>query len=914
MAIAWGPTGWGKTLTSTVPWQLMLNGDELRFLISGKIFKTNVMASEGLTVVPGMVWAAVHFKIESQKTLKLDGIPNAVAQDMVEALQHARLAYQHNLKVKKLISTFDASVKPMGDWGRQVIAAAKQHLNSKGWLTGEFTAVWAGKKPGNVLKAELELPELKAHLAAQPDTVQKSIQLWQRDFSGFITGINERHVESELSACKDFFDKVEKSPLTDEQARAVLCFDNRVQVIASAGSGKTSTMVAKAGYALYRKLIPADKILLLAFNNEAAKELQQRIRDRLLPLGFPADLIMARTFHAFGLDVIGAVTGQKPTLAPWLESSGDLRQLMTIVDELRDGNTDFRIQWDLFRLVLGRDLPEFGKEQESPEDWDRDSKATGFRTLQGEVVKSQGERLIADWLFYNGVEYRYETPYAVNTADPQHRQYRPDFYYPAIDTYHEHWALDAKGLPPKEFAGYLNGVAWKRALHRDQGTALLETTMAQLWSGNAFEYLAKELTQRGITLDPNPDRPVQGRLPIENDGLVRTFRTFLTHAKGNRLDDRQLLERLNAEPSGKFQFRHQAFLKLFNAIRQAWEHKLTVEGVIDFEDMLNLATDHLESGRWRSPFELVMVDEFQDASLARARIARALVNQPGRYLFAVGDDWQSINRFAGADLSVMTGFESWFGKGQTLRLERTFRCPQPICDVSSKFVLNNPNQLKKKVLSSTKEYAPSVEALQVPSDAQIASAIRQRLSALHVQLASGQLQPGKDGTVSVFVLGRYRRDDVFVPRWQDLADRVQVKFLTIHGSKGLEADYVILPRVASGRYGFPSTMEDDPVLQLAMPEGEDFPLAEERRLFYVALTRARRSVLLITVQHRESSFMIELEKHHGIKAMNLTGEVTNAHVCPKCSKGTMVPRKGPYGPFLGCSHFPACKNIIKVKR
>jgi len=100
--------------------------------------------------------------------------------------------------------------------------------------------------------------------------------------------------------------------------------------------------------------------------------------------------------------------------------------------------------------------------------------------------------------------------------------------------------------------------------------------------------------------------------------------------------------RLQEEATGKFRFGHEIFLSLFVAIRQAWEQKLTAEGVIDFEDMLNLATDHLEAGRWSSPFELVMVDEFQDASRARARMARALVNRPGRYLFAVGDDWQSI--------------------------------------------------------------------------------------------------------------------------------------------------------------------------------------------------------------------------------------------------------------------------------
>lgn len=914
MAMRWGPSDWGQFMTAAVPWQLVLDGTELGISIHGKTRQFPVMDSEGMSVVPGLIWASVHLRLNGLPAIRLDGIPNAAAQAMLQALQRARAAYQRQRQVKAWIATFDTTVVPVLAWSRQVVAAAKQHLNGKGWLTREFTNAWSDQKPRHALAPELDEPELKAHMATLPDTVQKGIQLWRRDFSDFISGVNHRFLASELAACKDFFDKVEKSPLTDEQARAVVCFDNRVQVIASAGSGKTSTMVAKAGYALHRKLVPADRILLLAFNNEAAKELQQRIRERLSPLGFPADQIVARTFHAFGLDVIGAATGEKPTLAPWLESGGDLRQLMLIIDELKDRDPAFRTQWDLFRVVLGRDLPEFGKEEASPEDWDRDSKASGFRTLQGEVVKSQGERLLADWLFYNGVAYRYEAPYAVHTADPKHRQYRPDFYYPAIDAYHEHWALDGQGRPPTEFTGYLDGVRWKRQLHRDQGTALLETTMAELWSGQAFKYLAKELTQRGITLDPNPDRPVQGRLPIENDSLVRTFWTFLTHAKGNRLDDRQLRERLTAESTERFRFRHEIFLTLFGAIRQAWEAKLSMENVIDFEDMLNLATDHLESGRWRSPFELVMVDEFQDASRARARIARALVNEPGRYLFAVGDDWQSINRFAGADLSVMTDFEKWFGPGQTLRLERTFRCPQSLCDVSSRFVLKNPRQLKKKVVSTTPAYAATVQAVQVPHDSQIAAAIRRHLSDLHAQVTTGQLPPGSDGTVSVFVLGRYRRDEAFVPRWDDLTDRVRLKFLTIHGSKGLEADYVILPRLASGSHGFPSNIADDPVLQLAMPEGEDFAMAEERRLFYVALTRARRSVLLVTVQHKESSFMLELAKDHGVKPTNMEGETTHAQICPQCNQGSMVPRTGPYGPFLGCNRFPQCRHKAQIKK
>jgi len=142
---------------------------------------------------------------------------------------------------------------------------------------------------------------------------------------------------------------------------------------------------------------------------------------------------------------------------------------------------------------------------------------------------------VANWLFYNGVNYVYEAAYEVETADAQHRQYRPDFYLTDAKAYLEHWALDEHGEPPAEFVGYKEGVVWKRQLHAQHGTTLLKTTMADLWSGQAFRYLEAELTQRGLVLDPNPERPAPGRKPIENPRLARTFRSFLTHAKSNQL-------------------------------------------------------------------------------------------------------------------------------------------------------------------------------------------------------------------------------------------------------------------------------------------------------------------------------------------------------------------------------------------
>lgn len=665
-------------------------------------------------------------------------------------------------------------------------------------------------------------------------------------------------------------------------------------------------MVAKAGYALKKGYFAADKMLLLAFNTDAANELGERIEKRLAPLGLPATSVVAKTFHSFGLDIIAQASGKKPSVAPWVTSErGAIEALLEIVDDLKDTNSEFRTNWDLFRLVFAQDLPSFGREAENPDRWDSATKSAGFWTLNGEVVKSRGEWLIANWLFYNGINYVYEKPYAHDTADKTHSQYHPDFYFPDIDAYLEHWALDAQGNPPESFVGYLSGVAWKKKTHERYGTKLLETTMAELWSGKAFAHLERELKKLGITPDPNPDRPARGRQPIENPRLAGIFRVFLTHVKNNRLEMVDLHERLKAGLAGQFRHRHELFLRIFEALWGEWEKKLRLAKYIDFEDMLNMATDHIERGQWISPYELVMVDEFQDSSHARGRLVKALVDRPDRFLFAVGDDWQSIYRFAGADLSVMSGFEDMFGESVTLKLETTFRCSQSLCDISSQFVQKNPKQLKKTVHSAMPNIAEPVVILQATEENEIQSAIEQ-----YIQQLAQQQAPGSD-KAKIYVLGRYSKDKGYMPRKFD-RNKIDIKFITAHSSKGLEADYVIVPRVTSEILGFPSGVADDPVLQLAMPGGDAFEHAEERRLFYVALTRARKSVCLVTLAHKESPFITELVKDYGVSIQDSDGkQIGKDAVCPVCKKGFMIERPGKFGPFVSCSRFPRCRNKRK---
>jgi len=899
MTGSWAPSKLGKLITGAPEWVLALDDDQFILSVQGKSLRDSILLLSDLQIKTGFIWATLRLTLNTGQWRTLDGIPNRKARELHKAVHQSVEGIQYRAHVAGLIQSFEAVQKSLLAWATELTQAAKTQLRMKGWLSGEFIKRQVQTKPADLGKF-LSIPEIIKHIDGETPQVQEAVKLWKQDLQVFFSNINERHLAKQIVDFKPFFDTVEKSPLTQEQTKAVVCFDNRVLLVASAGSGKTSTMVAKAGYALKNGYFESERMLLLAFNNDAAKELGQRIKERLGPLGLPADKIVAKTFHAFGLDVIGQATGKRPSLALWVENGKDLEHLLKIVDDLKDRDILFHTYWDLFRIVLGQDLPKFGKEAESPDSWDKNTKKEGFWTLNNEVVKSRGEQLLANWLFYNGINYVYEAPYQVETADAQHRQYRPDFYFPDSKAYLEHWALDDKGEPPAEFVGYKEGMAWKRQVHATNGTKLLETTMAELWSGKAFRYLEAELPKLGLTLDPDPERPAPGRKPIENPRLARTFRSFMTHAKSNRLSAKELRTRLGSGVAGEFRFRHTVFLDLFEKVAVEWEARLKQQKCIDFEDMLNLATDCVEQGQWASPYELVMVDEFQDASQARARLVAGLVSGPDKYLFAVGDDWQSINRFAGADLAVMTDFEARFGKAVTLKLETTFRCPQSLCDISSSFVQRNPKQLRKTVRSSQPPIEAPVSIVRVKDELQIRVAVSRRIE----EIARGA-SPGRKERV--LLLGRYQKDRDYLPSNYDQS-RLELVFITVHSSKGLEGDHVILPRMTSETLGFPSRVADDPVLQLAMPGGDVFEFAEERRLFYVAITRARSTVTLVTVTHKESPFITELIKDHAVGVFNAHGSASSDELCPNCGEGFLVPRKSKFGPFIGCSNYPKCKH------
>ncbi|WP_312329022.1 UvrD-helicase domain-containing protein [Stenotrophomonas sp.] len=890
----WSPSPWGRRLSRSPDWRLRRVDDRFELTVDGQVYSLAVSASNAWRVQSGPVWSTLSIATEDGD-LRLGGLAAAPAREL-EALWAAS-AHAHQ-RDQRLGDANDALAR-IRDWLDQVDHAQELADAQQRWFTLEQQQALLGARPrlmldDDALWAIFDDPTLRPQLLGAPAAIEDDLQRWSDDWEAQWASRNEAHLQQERSAVAPLLAQVERRPLSEEQTRAVLSFESRMLLVAAAGSGKTSTMVAKAAYAVQRGLMAPDQIVMLAFNKEAATELQQRTAAAFERLGLPTGEVNACTFHALGRQIIGKVTGRMPEVPSWaVDAAQGFDQLADIIDRLKDRSLHFRTQWDMFRLVFARDLPPQG--EATPADgWDSDGNRY-VRTLRGERVGNMEECVIADWLFYNGVDYTYEPHPVLDTGTDTWQPGCADFFYPGTTLYHVHNADGSSDSLP---------------LHaRSRDAVQLRTTAAQLRNGDLFDALAEAITAHGLELDPNPDRelPAEGAKPMPDSDLIGLLRTFISHAKSNGLAPADLAERLRELPEDRFKHRYRLFLELATPILHAWDDALAAENAIDFEDMLNQAAEFLEQVRYQAPYLLVMADEFQDASRARARLCKALVQAPGRHLFAVGDDWQSINRFAGADVSVMTGFTETFGPSQVLQLSQTFRCPQALCDASSRFISKNPAQIAKQVRSATPAQGPVLQAFQVASRDRLQDAIYQHLQRLQQQLQSGAIAPGRNGRLSVFVLGRYNADRAYLPaHWaQRFGAQLDLSFLTAHRAKGAEADIVILPSMLER--SFPSARADDPVLGLAMPHADTFPLSEERRLFYVALTRARRSVAMFTVQGKRSPFLNELVHDGAVEITATTGEPIREQACPVCDGGVIVQRSGPYGEFASCSGFPRCQ-------
>lgn len=739
-----------------------------------------------------------------------------------------------------------------------------------------------------------------------------------------IQHLNEMFVERELALHKEFFDSVEKNPLTPEQRTAIVRNEDNNLVIAGAGSGKTSTIVGRAAYLLKAKGVPPEQVLMLAFTRKASEEMRDRVRQRT-----GVDLAI-RTFHSLGLDILSAVDGRKPSLAQ--EAEEDIAMAGTLQDiferrmagdeifrskftgtylyfkQAYKAEYDFKSQDEYAKYLAGLDLQTLYSQRKKAE----------LETFKGEHVRSLEELEIANALFVNGINYQYEPDYAIDTADTEHRQYRPDFFLPGHGIYIEHFGVDRNDRTASFIDGdkYRASMRWKRELHKKQGTALIETYSWMKKEGNLAKTLIEILVKiHGVRIKPMSRDEVTDCLMTANchTHLTSLCKTFISLFKGGPHSFADLEKKAAAAEDPT---RLQNLLYLVRCLYEGYEQKLREEGRIDFSDMIAKAADHTEAEAFTSPFTHILIDEFQDIAYGRARLVKALRNQVrGCRVFAVGDDWQSIYRFTGSDIGIMRRFRENFGATAVSKLQDTFRFNDKIAGFSTRFILKNPSQLQKEIRTRASAEGPCVLVRFQPPKPK-AGAEASPCDVLGEILGEISAEVGPDKTATVFLLERYNfkkpeKDDVAALRRK--YRNLTLESHTIHVSKGLEADYVVIGGCEGGKFGFPSQVEDDPLIGLLLTSAEDYPYAEERRLFYVGVTRARRKAYLVAGSWRPSAFIMDIlgeAAEYGVHVHYQNGYETA--ICPLCKTGILTPRDGSNGLFWACTNYPACNYTEDV--
>ncbi len=705
------------------------------------------------------------------------------------------------------------------------------------------------------------------------------------------------YVKLSLVEHAELFDTIESMPLTLNQRLACIVDEDNNLVLAGAGTGKTSTTMGRVAFLVRSGQAQPEDILLLAYGKEAAEEMRERLEARVGIKG-----IKASTFHSLGKDMLG-----QPSLTPMADDDAARKRFVQVAFEDLQTDPEYRkrllqyFESYLFPIKNPFDFASLGEyfvylaEHE-------------VRTLKGERVKSMAECRIANFLFKMGVEYQYEPRYKVSTRTAERRDYHPDFYLPAFDLYIEHFGTDRQGntAPYIDRKAYHQAMAWKRALHKQHQTRLIETFHFEQQEGQLLPLLEKRLAEAGVTFNPLPDEAMLETL--REFGVVTEFaellEKLLTGYKAADLAKVDLEARINAAP---FPDQMRAALELLMPIYKRYQDALEGKDQIDFDDMIVKAVRLAEQGGFNAPWRFVLVDEYQDISEPRARLVKALRrSQPDGSLFCVGDDWQSIYRFAGSDIRLTSQFETFFGATAISALDKTFRFNDRINAVASRFVMRNPAQLKKNIHTHTLEDSPAVSMFRTElDDDEALPHVLTRISAR-----------AKPGSV-VYILARFNfllPDKAGLKQLSDSYPGMTIKTYSIHTSKGQEADYIVVLGNKAGKFGLPPQKASHPLLEALLPPRETFAHAEERRLFYVALTRAKRRVYLVVSKGKASSFIKELLDEKYDVELNEFGALAVAPepgpACPACEAGELMlrARKNGKESFYFCSLSPRCKH------
>lgn len=343
---------------------------------------------------------------------------------------------------------------------------------------------------------------------------------------------------------------------------------------------------------------------------------------------------------------------------------------------------------------------------------------------------------------------------------------------------------------------------------------------------------------------------------IETKNLKRLLSTFINLFKSNNYPVTYFKEILRKI---KFTIHYQKykynknFLLLAINIYALYTKTLAEENALDFNDMINYSIKSIKNNGLKAKWKYIIIDEFQDTSLVKATMIQEIIKVTNAKLLVVGDDFQSIYRFTGCSLDIFLNFDKYFPSAKTFQIINTYRSPQEVINVSGKFIMKNKKQ-QKKLLYSNKHISKPIKIIYHSNNVK---ALKYSLNEL------------KKESPNIMVLGRNNRDiDLYTDNdFKSLKNDthkyndIEFKYLTIHRSKGLEADNIIVINNSNDLLGLPTKIKNEDILKYVNKTKDYYPFEEERRLFYVALTRTKNYVCLLTPRKNPSPFIKEIEKN-----------------------------------------------------
>lgn len=770
---------------------------------------------------------------------------------------------------------FDTRISKIKDDFRKLNQIIEPYINLKRYLEKEKKKIYLSDLkgisndltylPDKVFYDELSNSQINEYRGLE-DRLTKSIEK--------IKNQNRDFIEKQIKKYESLFSNIDGSghDLNRSQKEAIIKNDKNNLVIAAAGTGKTLVLTYRIAY-LIEEGVDSEQILAMTFTKKASKEMKERLKSN-----FDIDDVEIRTIHSKGFEITNNHSKMK------LDGADD-NYIRNKIDEVfhKEQETDYSNFITNYTKYLKSYYDDFPNRADfkTKKEYIQDRKKRRYTTLKGEKVESIAEKKIADFLFTNKIDYRYEEVASWADSSEEKRVYQPDFFLPDDKLYIEHWGIDESGQAPPWFnwstENYVDKIKWAREqFSKNEENDLIETYDFEHSDLDFEKVLRYRLSSNGVELNNMSYSELINSF-YEYDKtekkIMDTFLKFINKVKTYKIDRKKIQNRLDPKKPKQYYFGKCAL-----KILEMYDVFLKRDRKIDFNDMIWDAVEITgkKPNRYNDKYEHILVDEFQDVSENQVEFIRNLRGENTK-LFCVGDDWQSIYSFRGANPKYFFKFEDYFGDYTKTDLTENFRSHKSILDAGNKLIKYNKKQIKKLVRTNkVLKKKPWLHKIEADSDFDyIHKTVQKTLSILDDYNENNvkysdimvlcRFDEGLDFLEKVKGGLRYKKIpyrgkmDKY-PKNKETENRVQI--YSIHQAKGKEAKHVIILHFSECINNFNFPIERETLEELGPVTVNNYDqLEEERRLAYVGITRAKEDLHIITRDDYESTFVKEMKPH-----------------------------------------------------